>query len=126
MRNAPTDVRPSKAPTDMRPTMHKAAADVHAMPVMVTGIGVEVIVPIAAVPPTPAAKMVPPSGPAVDLVGEVGVFDGVAQAIRAAECNCRSRFGEEAGSHDRCCCDGECKCPHGVLLIKRGDRPFAR
>jgi hypothetical protein len=49
----------------------------------------------------------------VNLVGEIGVFDGVTQAVSATECNCRSRFGERAEGHDRSGCHGECKDLHG-------------
>src|SRR5262245_5605110 len=124
--NTAADMRARKAPTDMRPTMHMVATDVHPMPVVVAGIRVEIVVPVAAVPPSPAAKMMRASWPAVDLVGEVGVLDGVTQAVRAAEGNRRSRVCEETGSRDGCCCDGECESFHGVLLIERCDRPFAR
>src|SRR5689334_13854480 len=67
---APTAVRAMRnAPTDVCPTMHKAAADVHAMQavdsvVAKARVGIEVVMSIAAVPPTPAAKMMPPSRPA--------------------------------------------------------------
>ena len=125
-------MRPMRnAPTDVRPTMHKAPTDVHAMHavdavVAEARVGIEVVVPIAAVPIAPAAKMMPPSRPAVHLVGEVGVFDGVTQAIGATECYRCSRIGERADSHDRRGCDGKCERLHGVLLIERADRPIAR
>jgi hypothetical protein len=111
--------------------MHKAPTDVHAMRsvysvVAEVRIGIEVAVPTAAVPPTPAAKMMQASGPAVHLVGEVGVFDGVTQAIGATECDRFSRIGERADSHDRGGCHGKCERLHGVLLIERADRPIAR
>jgi hypothetical protein len=119
-------MRAGEASADMRPTIDEAATAVHAMPVVIAGIGVEVVVPIAAVPPSPATKMMRASRPAVNLVGEAGVLDGVTQAVRAAEGDRRGRICEEAGSRDGCCCDGECECSHGVLLIERDDRPFAR
>ena len=116
--------------TDMRPTMHKAAADVHAMPTVYSVVTEEaeivVVVPIAAVPIAPAAKMMPPSRPAVHLVSDIGVFDGVTQAVRATECDCFGRIGERAEGHDRSGCHGECERLHGVLQIERADRPIAR
>src|SRR6266700_3440294 len=112
-RNAPADMRAGKAPADMRPSMHKAPTDVHAMPPAEAGIGIVVVVPVAAIRPSPATKMMLPSGPAVNLVGEVGVFDGVTQAVSATEGNGRSRFGEPAEGHDRSGCHGERKDLHG-------------
>jgi hypothetical protein len=112
-RSAPTDMRSRNAATDVRPSMHKAAADVHAMPPAEAGRGVEGVVPVAAIRPSPSAKVMRASRPAVHLVGEVGVFDGVTQAVSATECNGRSRFGERAEGHDRSGCHGECKDLHG-------------
>src|SRR5215510_14348545 len=117
--SAPTAVRPMRnAPTDVRPAMHKAPTDVHAMHT-VDAVAVEaririvVVVPIAAVPPTPATKMMPPSRPAVHLVGKVGVFDGVTQAVCATEGDRFSRIGERAEGHDRGGRHGECERLHG-------------
>jgi hypothetical protein len=68
----------------MRPT-YKAAADVHAMPEAVAGIGVEVVVPIAAIRPSVAIPVMSPTRPAMNLVDKVTIFDGVAQAVGATE-----------------------------------------
>src|SRR5882757_3136467 len=112
--SAPAAMRSMRnAPTDVRPTMHKAPTDVHAMPPAEAGIGIVVVVPIAAIRPSPATKVMRASGPAVDLVGEVGIFDGVTQAVSATEGNGRSRFGEHAEDHGRRSCNGECKDLHG-------------
>src|SRR5262249_55350724 len=113
-REAPADMRPThKAPADMRPT-HEAAADMHAMPKAVAGIGVEVVVPVAAIRPSVAIPVVPPTGPTMDLVDEVGVFDGVTQAVGATKRDGGGRLGERAGSHDGCGCNSHCENPHGI------------
>src|SRR5262245_13808967 len=109
----------------MRPT-HKTAADVHAMPDAVAGIGVVVVPVVASIRPSPAIPVMPPTRAAMDFVDEVGVFDGVTQAVGATERDGSGGLGEHAGDHDRCGCNDECESPHGVLLIERADRPSHR
>jgi len=62
----------------------------------------------------------------MDFVDEVGVFDGVTQAVGATERDGSGGLGEHAGGHDRCGGNDECESPHGVLLIERADRPSHR
>jgi hypothetical protein len=62
----------------------------------------------------------------MDLVDEVGVFDGLTQAVGATKRDGSGRFGEQAGGDDRCGCNGECESPHGILLIERADCPSHR
>jgi len=84
---------------------------------------IEVVVSVAAVPPSPATKMMQPSWPAVHLVGDVGVFDGVTQAVRAIQRDWCRGLRERTGDNDGRGCNGHCKHSHGVLLIERADRP---
>jgi hypothetical protein len=116
-------MRPThKAPADMRPT-YKAAADVHAMPEAVAGIGVKVVVPIAAIRPSVAIPVMSPTRPAMNLVDKVTIFDGVAQAVGATECDGGGRLYERAGSHDGCGCNSHCENPHGIPPEIRTCRP---
>src|SRR5215471_19362633 len=84
---ASAHMRPThKAPAEMRPT-HEAAADEHA-PGAEAGIGVEVvgaIAVVAAIRPSPAIPVMPPTGPAMNLVDEAGVLDGGSKAAGATE-----------------------------------------
>jgi len=52
----------------------------------------------------------------MDLVDEVGVFDGVAQAVGATKRDGGGGLYERAGSHDGCGCNSHCENPHEFLL----------
>jgi hypothetical protein len=120
----PTDV----STTHVNPThvMPNDEAAVDAMPVVVAEEEVALAIAIAAIPPSPTIPVMPPTRSAMDFVDEVGVFDGVTQAVGATERDGSGGLGEHAGGHDRCGCNDECESPHGVLLIERADRPSHR
>src|SRR5262245_4742002 len=111
----PAYMRPAhERPTDMHAT-HVAPADEAAMDVMPAMAAEEVAVAIevAAIRPSPAIPVMSPTRPAMNLVDEVGVFDGVTQAVGAAERDGGGGLGEQAGGHDRCSRNDQCECPHG-------------
>src|SRR5262245_5582406 len=118
---SPADVGPHVMPSD------EAAMDAMVMQKPVPrAVRVVVIVPIAAIPPSPTIPVMPPTRAAMDFVGEAGVFDGVTQGVGATERDGSGGLGEQTGAHDRCGGNDECESPHGVLLIERADRPSHR
>src|SRR5262245_55751542 len=123
----PTDVSPANvSPTHVMPS-DEAAMDAMVMQKPVPrAVRVVVIVPIAAIRPSPTIPVMPPTRAAMDFVDEVGVFDGVTQAVGATERDGSGGLGEHAGGHDRCGGNDECESPHDVLLIERADRPSHR
>jgi hypothetical protein len=113
-------------PTNMMPN-DEAAMDAMVVPKPVPWAErVVVIVPITSIPPSPATQVMPPARATMDLVDEVGVFDGVTQAVGATERDGSGGLGEQVGAYDRCGCNDESESPHGVLLIERADRPSHR
>jgi hypothetical protein len=71
----------------VRPT-HVTADDEAAMDAMPTkrrAIEVALAIEVAAIRPSPTIPVMPPTWPAMDLVDEIGVFDGMTQAVGATE-----------------------------------------
>src|SRR5262249_11227160 len=108
----PAHVHPAHVdPTHVTPD-NEVAMD--AMPTKRRAVEEALAIEVAAIRPSPAIPVMPPTWPAMDFVDEVGVFDGVTQAVGATERNGSGGLAEQAGSRNGCSCKGQCECPHGV------------